>query len=228
MKRLFLVMTTIVTMVGFSSCLDNGDNTNPQQGAFLLSNVSPDAPALNVSLNNQSFGSGLGYGIYTPYFAQTAGSYTISFSNGTATALSNSINIEVGKYYSYFVIDSFSKVKSAFVEDNIILPGADSVYVRFFHFSPNAGTINFRDSATKQNYFSTRNFNDQAGVSAFTSFTRAPKGIYTFQLVHPGSDSALASRKDTLVGGHVYTIFAKGFSGGTGGKELGIGQIQNY
>ena len=70
-------MMTIAGMVGFSACLDSGDNTNPQQGAFLLSNVSPDAPSLNVSLNSQSFGSGLAYGIYTPYFGQTAGSYTI-------------------------------------------------------------------------------------------------------------------------------------------------------
>ena len=226
MKRLFLVMT-IAGMIIFSSCLDSGDSTNPQQGAFLLSNVSPDAPALSVSLNSQGFGSGLGYGIYTPYFAQTAGSYTVTFTNGTTTALSNTINIEVGKYYSYFVIDSFNKVKSAFVEDHIILPGADSVYIRFFHFSPNTGALNFRDSASNTNLFSFRAFNDQTS-SAFTSFNRAPKGIYTFQLVQPGTDSVLTSRKDTLEGGRVYTIFAKGFSGGTAEKALGIGQIQNY
>jgi len=222
----FLSIVTIAGMIIFSSCLSTDDSTNPQQGAFLLSNVSPDAPALSVSLNSQGFGSGLSYGIYTPYFAQTAGSYTITFANGTTTALSNSINIEVGKYYSYFVIDSFSKVKSAFIEDKIILPGADSVYIRFFHFSPNAGPLNFRDSVNATNLFSGRNFNDQVNPS-FTSFSRIKAGIYTFQLTQP-NNTVVATRQDTLAGGHVYTIFAKGFYGGTAEKVPGIGQIQNY
>ena len=150
MKNFFLIVTVAAGMLIFgSSCLDNDNNTNPQQGAFLMTNISPDAPPLNVKLNSQGFGSGLSYGIYTLYYPQTAGSYTIAFSDSTnTTKLTNNISIEVNKYYSYFVIDSFSKVKSAFIEDNLIQPSGDSVYVRFLHFSPNAGTINFKTRLT--------------------------------------------------------------------------------
>jgi hypothetical protein len=43
------------------------------------------------------------------------------------------------------------------------------------------------------------------------------------------SDSTLQGGKSfSLIGGHVYTLFAKGFAGGSGSTALGIGQIMNY
>lgn len=114
------------------------------------------------------------------------------------------------------------------MEDNIIRPSADSVYIRFFNFSPNAGMVNLRDSVSGTDWYASRYFNDQAGLNNYTTFNRIPHGVYSLQLTRSGDDSVLVSRKDTLAGGHVYTIFAKGFSGGTGNAILGIGQIQNY
>ena len=235
MKKLPVITLVAMCLVIFTaSCNLNGnDNTNPQQGAFLLANISPDAPALNVYINNSSFGNNLAYGNYTPYYLATPGSYTFSFfdsSSSSTPKLSKTVNINALTNYSFFVIDSFSRVKGTFVTDSYSMPGGDSVYIRFFNFSPNAGALSLHNATSDSTLYSSRFFNDQDGNSTLVSYKAMKTGttaIFNFELRQPDS-TVVASRTDTLAGGHVYTIFAKGNLGGTGTKALGIGQIQNY
>jgi len=230
MKKIqVMIFASVCMLIMATSCSVGSDsNSNPEQGLFLLANISPDAPPLSVNINGSSFGAGLSYGLYTQYYAATAGSYQFAFyGTGSAPVLTNTVNIETSKRYSYFVIDSFSKLKSSFVEDKLVQPGADSVYVRFFNFSPNAGPVNLYDSASNANWYSTRYFNDEAGIPTYKDFARYKAGIYTFKLTTP-SDSVLTTRKDTLVGGHIYSLYAKGFLGGTAGKEINLGQVVHY
>lgn len=228
MKRIFVNVAVAFGILTFASCLKDNDGTsNPTQGALLVANLTPDATSVNVTLNSKSFINNLVYGVYTPYYLQSAGTYDVGVASSSSTNISDSLKIEPNKYYSYFIIDTLASLKYAFVEDKLVQPSSDSVYVRFLNFSPNSGTINFRDSAT-HNYFSkSRTFNDQKTTASYADFTKMRAAILTFQIV--GSDSSvLASKKDTLAGGHIYTIMAKGKANGTGAQALGIGKIQNY
>lgn len=224
-----VIMFGILTLA--SSCIKSGDVSTPtSQGALTVANFSPDAPGINISLNSTSYITNLGYKFYTPYAPQTAGSYNVGVAGTSgANIFSNTINIDPNKYYSYFVIDSFAKLKYAFIEDNLIVPSMDSVYIRFLNFSPNAGLINFRDSASG-NYFSrARMFNDQNTQSAYSAFTRIPMDSHTFQIVASNNDSTvLASQKYDLMGGHIYTILARGFLNGTDTQALEVWNLQNY
>ncbi|MGN6353411.1 MAG: DUF4397 domain-containing protein [Parafilimonas sp.] len=227
MKRIFVNVAVAFGILTFASCLkDNDGTTNPTQGALMVANLTPDATGVNVTLNSKGYVSNLGYGVYTPYYLQNAGTYDVGVASGSTT-ISDSIKLEPNKYYSYFIIDTLASLKYAFVEDKLVAPSSDSVYVRFLNFSPNSGVVNFRDSAT-HNYFSkSRTFNDQKTTASYADFTKMRAAILTFQIV--GSDSSvLASKKDTLAGGHIYTIMAKGKANGTGAQALGIGKIQNY
>ena len=233
MKKVFLNVAVAFGILSFaSSCINSGDTSNPMQGALLVSNLSPDAPGVNISLNSKSYASNLVYGIYTPYYLQTAGSYNVNVTDASNTNLfSNTITIEPNKYYSYFVIDSFAHLKYAFMEDKLTTPGSDSVYIRFLHFSPGAGTISLRDSATNNFFYTSRNFNDQNSSPANAAFKEIEQRTLTLQLVNinaNGDTIVLASKKDTLASGHIYTILAKGFLNGTDTKAFGIGKIQNY
>ncbi len=227
MKRIFVNVAVAFGILTFASCLKDNDGTsNPTQGALMVANLTPDATGVNVTLNSKGYVSNLGYGVYTPYYLQNAGTYDVGVASGSTT-ISDSIKLEPNKYYSYFIIDTLASLKYAFVEDKLVAPSSDSVYVRFLNFSPNSGVVNFRDSAT-HNYFSkSRTFNDQKTTASYADFTKMRAAILTFQIV--GSDSSvLASKKDTLAGGHIYTIMAKGKANGTGAQALGIGKIQNY
>lgn len=227
MKKIKIALFACIGLIIFAaSCsVDNGDNPDQPIGAFLMTNVSPDAPPLNVYINGSSITPPISYGVYTLYNPAIAGSYAFQVTDvNNVTVLNSTVTIEADKYYSYFIIDSFSKVKAALTLDKYTVPGPDSTYIRFFNFSPNSQPLSLYDSAGKTKLFSDRVFNNQAG---FTDYMKVPEGIYTYLLRQPDS-TKLASRLDTLVGGHVYTFFAKGFVGGTGTQSVGIGRIQNY
>ncbi len=227
MKKIPVILSVGVCMMIFTaSCNSKNDNTSPQQGIFLVTNISPDAPSLNIYVNSTPLGSGLSYGTYTPYYGATAGGYTFSFTDASNnTVLSNTVTLAANKHYSYFLVDSFKAIKSSFVEDNFVTPGADSVYIRFFNLSPDAGTLKLVDAASNLSLY-TRNFNDQSSIPGYANFDRVPAGIYTLQLRNI-YDSVIATKIDTLSESRVYTIFAKGFYKGSGPQAIGIGQINN-
>lgn len=227
MKKLPVFISLAACILIFATaCNVNSNMTNPQQGNFLVTNVSPDAPPLDLYINSTGFIQGLGYGTYSAYNALTAGSYTFSFfdsASASSPVLSNLITLSPATNNSYFVIDSFKRVKASFVPDNLVLPGPDSVNIRFFNFSPNAGAVSLYEATLDSAFYSIRSFNDVSGAA----FNKIKAGVYNFQLQQPDG-TVLASKLDTLSSGHIYTIFAKGNVSGTSGQEIGIGQILNF
>lgn len=224
MKKLSMIIFAAVgTVIFFNSCSINNNNTNPQLGFVLFANVSPDAPPLTVNLNGTPLPSTLSYGYSQGYFQATPGDYNISvFSSSSSPLIENSITIAASTAYSYFVIDSLSKIKSSLVQDVLNTTSSDSVYIRFFNFSPNAGGLSLVNAANDSIFYSSRFFND---VSS-SAFVRIKQGIYNLELRL--GDSTVATRPlDTLAGTRTYTIFAKGNLGGTGDQALGIGNIIN-
>ncbi len=232
MKNFFLNVTVVFGILTLAaSCLKSGDTSNPVQGALLVANYSPDAPAINISLNTKPYISNLLYYSNTAYFLQTGGSYNVGITDASNNSIaSHTITIEPNKYFSYFVIDSFAKLKYAFMEDKLAMPGTDSAYLRFLDFSPDAGIISLKDSASHKYFDSARSFNDQSSNAAKANFKQIKQGIFTLQLVKlVNTDTVvIATRKDTLAPGHNYTIIARGFLNGTGSKAIAIEKITNY
>jgi len=235
MKRLPLViLVAMCTLIFAASCnINNNDTSNPQASYFLVANISPDAPPLSLYSNSSPTQiQKLSSGLYTLYFQAIPGSYNFAFydsASATSPVLSNTVSINANSYYSYFVIDSFSKVKATFVQDDLKATTPDSAFVRFLNFSPNAGVVNLYEEADDSTYYSNRTFNDQSGNAGNAAFTRLKlraDSTYKFKLKQPDG-TVLASKTDTLLGGHTYTIFAKGNVGGTGSQAIGIGQIVN-
>ena len=125
MKKLpVIVFGVMAILIATTSCnVGNSSNTNPQQGYFLLANLSPNSDPLSVYVNGSPLFQSLSYGSYTQYYGAAAGSYAFSFYGATQTpVINNTVTIDATKTYSYFVVDSFSKVKSSFVQDQFPTP----------------------------------------------------------------------------------------------------------
>lgn len=228
-KIIFCIAAFLSCLIIFNSCtLNNANSTPTPKGAFLLAQVSPNAPTLNFTINSNIFDTGLIYGIYTPYVAANPGSYAFAVPNSTLP--STTVNIEANKYYSYFIIDSFNNLNSAFTNDVFKAPsGGDSVYIRFFNFCPNINEpINLYDSTHKVVLSSNRTFNDQGFNPQFTAFNELPSGNYILSL-KTISGTLLKTQTIPLVGGKVFTLFAKGINGNTDTtKGLSIALLENY
>lgn len=235
MKRIFAGLITVFTsLLILSSCTISSNLTQPQVGAVLAAQLSPDAPKLNLYVNsNNAFDTGMAYTNYTGYATVNPGTYSFStIPSGTNTSNYNTaVTIEANKYYSFFLIDSFNNLKSAFVNDVFQRPSGDSVYIRFFNFALDLPSpISLFNSAGEVGLSTGRVFNDQALNPQYIAFTEVPAGTYALEL-HSANDSTIAATSLTLSGGYVYTLVAKGiynYKGTDTTKALSIGLLENY
>ena len=107
------------------------------------------------------------------------------------------------------------------MEDNLTAPASGKAHVRFIHLSPDApavditltdGTVVFGDYIFKE-------------ASAFTPLNAA---TYNLQVRLAGTSTVVLELPNiALTAGKIYTVFAKGFVGGTGTQALGAQIIVN-
>jgi hypothetical protein len=195
----------------------------------MVVHASPDAPNVDVRINNAVALTNVAYPTNSPYTAVDAGNanFKISPAGTTTYVIDATVPLEANKYYSVFAIDSVSKIKAAVVMDNLTTPATGKSHVRFFHFSPNAPAV---DIAVTDGpvVFSNRRFNDQATTASLANFTPLDAGTYNLEVRLAGTNTVVLPLPNiTLTAGKIYTVFAKGFVGGTGVQALGAQVIVN-
>src|SRR3954451_15352728 len=140
MKKRILVVAALAA-IAFASCLKNDGSVSTPRAGVLVDLLSPDAKNTTILLNGSTIGSNVSYGSIPNLYNQvTAGPGNIVVGNTSLSPLLNSNFVtEPGKFYSVFLVDSASKMKSIIVTDSVDYPGTtDSVKVRFYNFVPNS------------------------------------------------------------------------------------------
>lgn len=224
MLKRILAMAIVLPLTFSIACSDDDNPINPvDQSNVLVVHASPNAPAVDLLVDNSVVGSGLAFPGNTGYLAVDAGSRNIKVNvSGTSTSVINAnLDLASETNYSVFAVDSVSKITALVVEDDLTPPAQGNAHARFIHLSPDApavditltdGTIVFGNQAFKD----------------YTDFTPLAAGTYNLQVRVAGTTTvALDLPGITLEQGKIYTIFAKGFLSGTGDQSLGAEIIVN-
>lgn len=214
----------IATIFSFSSCNKTTDDIQIDNANILITHASPDAPGVDLLVdNNKKNNAALNFPSNTGYLSVNSGMRNIKVNvAGTNTSVINAdLTFAKDQYYSIFAIDSVSKLSALVLTDDLTAPAVGKAHVRFVHLSPNApavdvavvgGPVVFGNNAFK----------------GFTSFAPLDAGVYNLEVRVAGTMTvALTLPPITLVQGKIYTIFAKGFLGGTGAQALGAEIISN-
>ena len=223
MKSLVAVLTLFMF-----SC-DKDDDVEPGQAQVMVVHASPNAPAVDVRVNNAVALSNVAYPANSNYLAVNAGSTNIKVSptSTTTNVIDATVDLNANTNYSVFAIDSVNKIKAAVVSDNLATPASGKAHVRFFHFSANAPAVDIAVAGGPV-LFSNRSFNDQSSNASVANFTPLDAGTYNLEVRVAGTSTvALAVPGVVLTAGKIYTVFAKGFLGGTGAQALGAQVIVN-
>jgi hypothetical protein len=224
-KTLLTGLALAAMCLAVVSCSDDDNPTAPASKAkVLVVHASPNAPAVDLLVDGQSAGSGLTFPNNTGYLEVSSGTRNVKVNvAGTSTTVINAnLDLTSNTFYTVFAVDSVSKISTVVLADNLTLPAAGKAHVRFVHLSPNApavnitltdGTIVFGNKAFKQ----------------ATDFTPLDAGTYNLQVRDAATNSAVVLNLNgiALQAGKIYTVFAKGFLGGTGGQALGAEIIVN-
>lgn len=228
-NTLFGLLGVLSLAVGFTACNKKDDVTPSGTSNVMVIHASPNAPAVDVRINNAIALSNVAYPANSSYTAINSGNTNIKISPaGTTTyVIDANVNFEAGKNYSVFAIDSVSKIKAAVVGDDLTVPASGKAHVRFFHFSPNAPAVDIAVTGGSV-LFGSRTFNDQSTNAIVSAFTPLNAGTYNLEVRLAGTNTVVLSLPGvTLTAGKIYTVFAKGFVGGTGAQALGAQIIAN-
>ena len=213
-----------------ASCTEeDDDDMGKAEAQVMVVHASPDAPNVDVRVNNTVALTNVAYPNNSSYTGVNAGNTNIKVSpTGTTTyVIDATVPLTANAYYSVFAIDSVSKIKPAVVSDNLTAPATGKAHVRFFHFSPNAPAVDVA-VADGPVVFSNRTFNDQATTASLANFTPLDAGTYDLEVRLAGTNTVVLPLPDiTLADGKIYTVFAKGFVGGKNAQALGAQIIVN-
>lgn len=229
MKKRTLVVAVLAAMA-FASCLKNNGGTSTPRAGVLVDLLSPDATNTTIILNGNTIGSNVSYGSVPNYYNQVvAGPGNVVVGNASLTPLLNTnFTTQPGSFYSIFIVDSASKMKSIIVTDSVSYPNSsDSVKVRFYNFATNSPglSVGIKDTST---IWTLRPFETQNSANAYNVFKGMKAGTYTFQIFTPFSSSSVKDTAITFEGKHIYTLFLKGFfADTTGSKALGLGVVKH-
>ena len=221
-KFLALIPVALLTAVVFvSSCTKEEEKTYAK---VLVTHSSPDAPGVDLLVDgSKQNSSALNYPNNTGYLQVESGARNIKVNaTGTSTTVINAdLTLEKDKNYSVFAIDSVSRISALVVADDLTTPASGKAHVRFIHLSPNAPAVDVAVTGGGV-VFGNKSFKD------YTAFTPLDAGTYNLEVRVAGTSTvALPLPGIALQAGKIYTVFAKGFLGGSGAQALGAEIIVN-
>ncbi len=222
LKMMSLLALSIVLI---SSCSKDDDPVPTPTAKVLVAHASPNAPGVDLLVDDTKQNTAaLTFPANTGYLTVNAGTRNIKINvSGTSTTVINAnVNFEANKNYSVFAVDSVSKISAIVLGDDLTAPASGQAHVRFVHLSPNAPAVDIAVASSGAVVFGNRAF------KSATAFTPLAAGVYNLDVRVAGTATvALTLPAITLQAGKIYTVFAKGFLGGTGAQALGAEIIAN-
>lgn len=219
-------MASVIVLAG---CGKDDDTTPAAQAKVMVVHASPNAPNVDVRINDNIALTNVAFLANSAYTSVNSGATNIKVSpTATTTYVINAnVSLEANKNYSVFAVDSVSKIKAAVTVDDLTAPAAGKAHVRFLHLCANAPAVDIAVTGGAV-LFPNRTFNDQSTNAALANFTPLNAGTYNLEVRVAGTSVvALALPNITLTAGKIYTVYAKGFLGGTGAQAIGAQIITN-
>jgi hypothetical protein len=214
----------LVSALALSSC-DNSDTPfAPRPKARIMAvHASPNAPAVDLLVDNLVAGTGLAFPGNTAYLNVKAGTRNLKINvTGTSTTVINAdLPVTAGSSYTVFAADSVSKIAPVVLTDDLTAPASGKAHVRFVHLSPNAPAVDVAVTGGPVL------FGNEA-FKGYSAFTPVAAGTYDLEVRLAGTGTVVLPLPGiTLTAGKIYTVFAKGFVGGAGAQALGAQIIVN-
>ncbi len=225
--RLFRVasyaLLTLLAVTAVTGCRKSVTNPPAIPARVMAIHASPDAPAVDLIVDGAVAGSGLAFPNNTPYLGVPSGvrSVKLNLAGTSTTVLTASLPTAPGATYSVFACDSVAKLGLVVLTDNLAAPASGMAHVRFVHLSPNAPAV---DVAVKNGPVLFGN----TPFKGYSAFTPVASGTYDLEVRLAGTSTVVLPLPGiSLQAGRIYTVFAKGFVGGTGAQALGAQIIVN-
>jgi hypothetical protein len=226
-KNLILFLTIILfSAFSFTACSDDEDPITPDptpKAKVMVIHASPDAPGVDLLVDNNVVGTNLTFPNNTGYVEVDAGIRNIKVNvTGTqTTVIGADLNILGNVAYSAFAVNTVANLEPLILVDNLATPASGKAHVRFIHLSPDAPAVDITLADGTVIF-------DNVDFKGSVDFTPLDAGTYPLQVRVAGTSTvALDLGNITLQAGKIYTVFARGLLSGSGNQALGAAIIEN-
>lgn len=189
----------------------NGYNMQQTQSYVRILHASPDAPAVDVYINDKLLASNLSYKNFTEYYSLNPGVYNIKvYPAGQMgnPVINLDIKIPPKGIYTVAAINMLKDIELYPILDTPMPIQTGKVYVRFAHLSPDAPSVDIR-LPNGTNVFKDVEYKE------VTDYITVNPGTYTLNVYPTGTeDRVLHIPNITLKGNRFYTVYAVGLDAG--------------
>lgn len=190
----------------------NYQNPSMQMTSYLrVLHASPDAPPVDVYLNNQLVASNLRYKDFTEYLPVIQGRYNVQvFAAGQRTnpVIDTVVNIPPNSIFTAAAVGKLSNIELLPIQDPRMQMQPGRAYVRFGHLSPNAPRVDVRLPDGTPLFQS-------VGFKEVTNYIPVNPGTYTLNVFLAGTNERVLTVPNvTLRPNRFYSVYAVGLAGG--------------
>lgn len=206
MKRLMLLIGVLALSLGVASAA----LADSHEARVRVVHASPDAPAVDVLVNDGVAFSNAPFTGITPHATLAVGTYNVKVVPTGATepvVIQADLALEA-KEYTVVAVGQLANIEPLVLVDDNSLPATGKAHVRFVHASPDAPAV---DIAVKGGPV----LFGHVAFKGVGSYLPVDAGTYDLEVRLAGTDTvALDVPGVALADGTVYTVLAMGLAGG--------------
>jgi hypothetical protein len=218
LKSLFFFSAAAISLASCNTVTLNDTGQALAYAPTMFVHVSPDAPPVDIRVNNALALQRLPYPVNTGYQNLASGASTIDITSTDRNRhlFDTTVELEGHQHYSFFIVDSAGRQKYFILSDTLATPASGQALLRYLQLTPDTAAIDLGivGAAT---LFANRRFNDQQTRGTLARFRAIPAGSYALEARKPGTDTVTRSLPTfTFVAGKHYTLITRGGLNGTG------------
>jgi hypothetical protein len=213
------LLTLLLAATAFTAACDDDDDTTGPEGESRVRVVhaSPDAPDVDVLLDDAEVLSDVPYLAASGYLETTDGDHNlkVNAAGTTTTVIDADVTLTDATDYTVIASGLLAQIEPIVLEDDNTAPAAGSVRVRAMHGAPSAPAVDVYVTAPGADLATAAPTLAGVGFGDVSDYLEVPAGDYQVRVTPAGSKTvAIDSGALTLSSGQVRTVIAVDAAGG--------------
>lgn len=209
---------TLVAALAVSACSDDNNVTAPASTADLrVVHASPDAPNVDVLVDNTAALTNVGYKAASPYLEVPSGSRNLKVrASGTTTVvIDQTATLNQGSAYTVIATGRVASIAPLVLTDDLTSPAAGNIRLRLVHASPSAGNVDIYVTAPTADITTATPTLANVAFRVASNYLEVPAGTYRVRITPAGTKTvAIDVNNVALTAGQVRTAVAVDAPGG--------------
>lgn len=214
---LLVLAGLLVVGASFAVAGQVATDAQSQDDSYLrVAHASPDAPAVDVYVDNESTLTNVSFGDVSDYLTLAAGTYNVTITvadDPEAVVFDGNVSLEAREAYTVAATgevseDADTSFEPVVFSDDALTPDENTSAVSVVHLSPDAPTVDITVEGTNLTVA------DNVSYQNASEYVNVPAGEYTLevrQATAANNGTVVTTIPVTLEGGEVYSAYAVGY-----------------